>query len=672
MQYFKIQFTVKNNKPSEEKRTRMEDEKKFSEINLELENYCENLMDECAFACHIQRNEFTFGFISKKHEDVNSFIEKYAKEYGLEIDEIEIEEITFGRFRRMLSDAKRNNYNFDTDAILCRFNISDLDERRAREGGRLYEEIMEKTNKKSVGEAAVKLVTMYESFKPEIERIYAGSKIKKFIGHPVSYMIEASDGNIRFETSKLLSKALCDAGRLENKRFTEVEIDDDYRFPYGYLEALYRSCNGGVITLSIDFDIFEEGNLLTGELDTLETLCELARFYRYKVLTIVSIPNKNSGLKQKIIEMMNGCTFVEIQEKMADYNTSKLYLKKKAKDDGISSDRKLYSKLEAEHGYLVDELNSIYSDWFGNKLKNEIFSQYKDFKIVEYDIAKAKAKGSAYDELNDMIGLESAKKVINQAIDCNKAQKIFADKGLVSDEISRHMIFTGNPGTAKTTVARLFAQIMRDNEILECGYFVEVGRGDLVGKYVGWTAPTIKKKFKEANGGILFIDEAYSLVDDRDGSYGDEAINTIVQEMENRRNDVIVIFAGYPDKMEQFMRKNPGLRSRIAYHVHFDDYTPDELCEIASLIAKKKGVKLDDHAMKKIHLIMEDAVKTEDFGNGRYVRNIIEKAKMAHSSRLIKMDIDSVTKDDIVTITAEDIEIPKQTKKTAKLIGFAG
>ena len=119
---------------------------------------------------------------------------------------------------------------------------------------------------------------------------------------------------------------------------------------------------------------------------------------------------------------------------------------------------------------------------------------------------------------------------------------------------------------------------MKENRLLSKGNLIEVGRGDLIGKYVGWTAPMIQKKFKQAEGGVLFIDEAYSLVDDRDGSYGDEAINTIVQEMENHRDNVVVIFAGYPDKMESFLQKNPGLRSRIAFHVPFDDYSTEELC----------------------------------------------------------------------------------------------
>ena len=270
-----------------------------------------------------------------------------------------------------------------------------------------------------------------------------------------------------------------------------------------------------------------------------------------------------------------------------------------------------------------------------------------------------------------MIGLDEAKKMINQALNYYKAQKLFADKGMKNDHPAMHMIFTGNPGTAKTTVARLFARIMKENNLLSKGNLIEVGRGDLVGKYVGWTAPTIQKKFKEAQGSVLFIDEAYSLVDDRDGSFGDEAINTIVQEMENHRNDVVVIFAGYPDKMESFLQKNPGLRSRISYHVPFSDYDTESLCEIAKLIAKQKGLKFTKEAFEKLYGLFDAARTGSDFGNGRFVRNVIEKAKMAQATRLLTMDFDSVGSEDITTITSEDIELPKaSTKPKTKQIGF--
>ena len=234
-----------------------------------------------------------------------------------------------------------------------------------------------------------------------------------------------------------------------------------------------------------------------------------------------------------------------------------------------------------------------------------------------------------------------------------------------------HMIFSGNPGTAKTTVARLFARIMRENGLLSKGQLVEVGRGDLIAKYVGWTAQNVQSKFKAAKGGVLFIDEAYSLVDDRSGSFGDEAINTIVQEMENHREDVVVIFAGYPDKMEGFLQKNPGLRSRIAFHVPFADYSTDELCEIAKLIGRGKGMSITEDAINKLKVLFDDARTRNDFGNGRYVRNVFEQAKMNQATRLVELDFDEITDAELSTITAEDIVAPPSSKRVEKQkIGF--
>ena len=164
-----------------------------------------------------------------------------------------------------------------------------------------------------------------------------------------------------------------------------------------------------------------------------------------------------------------------------------------------------------------------------------------------------------------MIGLESAKKVIEQAVATFKMQKRLSKKGVDIGKNTMHMVFTGNPGTAKTTTARLIAEILKDEGVLSSGVFVEAGRADLIGQYVGHTAPKVKKKFEDAMGGVLFIDEAYSLNDgEHRGSFGDEAINTIVQEMDNRREDIIVIFAGYPDEMKSFIERNPGMSSRIA------------------------------------------------------------------------------------------------------------
>ena len=198
---------------------------------------------------------------------------------------------------------------------------------------------------------------------------------------------------------------------------------------------------------------------------------------------------------------------------------------------------------------------------------------------------------------------------------------------------------------------------------------MEVGRSDLVAKYVGWTAKTVQEKFKAAMGGVLFIDEAYALADDRGGSFGDEAINTIVQEMENRREDLVVIFAGYPEEMERFLDKNPGLRSRIAFHVPFADYSAEELCDIAMLIGRQKGVSFSADAVEKLYTVFEVARLQPDFGNGRYARNAVEQAKMNMASRLLTMDLAAVTKE---TLTIQDKAQSSKKRKPKKKVFLPG
>lgn len=283
-------------------------------------------------------------------------------------------------------------------------------------------------------------------------------------------------------------------------------------------------------------------------------------------------------------------------------------------------------------------------------------------------------KSSApYDELQEMVGLTEIKKIVDQIIETGKIRKLRTSMGLHTSKASLHMIFTGNPGSAKTTVARLITQILRKEDILDSGNFVECGRADLIGKYVGWTAKQVRAKFMEASGGVLFIDEAYSLIDDSH-SFADEAINTIVQEIENHREDVIVIFAGYPKKMKDFLNKNEGLRSRIAFHLDFPDYTPDELSEILQLMAKKRGFQLSRQAVDKCHEIFESACSQEDFGNGRFVRTLIEQAEMAQSHRLVTEHKDGqISKKSLQILRADDfdVNITKQIKPARMPIGFA-
>ena len=307
-----------------------------------------------------------------------------------------------------------------------------------------------------------------------------------------------------------------------------------------------------------------------------------------------------------------------------------------------------------------------------NIRKEELFLITRDdISMLEEGVKSERAAGTAQKELEEMIGLSSVKAVIKRAIASFKLKKICMEKGIPKEKASLHMVFTGNPGTAKTTVARLFAEIMKDEKVLPTGTFVEAGRADLVGDHVGATAPLVKKKFKEAQGGVLFIDEAYSLCDSYENGFGDEAINTLVQEMENHRDDVIVIFAGYPVQMQHFLDRNPGLLSRIAFHVKFEDYSVDELCGITKLMISRKKMMITDAAMEKLRKSYESVRESSDYGNGRFVRKMIEKAEMNLAERVLQLEESEITTQLVTTIDECDIPEP-DTKKLLKKkqIGF--
>ena len=242
-------------------------------------------------------------------------------------------------------------------------------------------------------------------------------------------------------------------------------------------------------------------------------------------------------------------------------------------------------------------------------------------------------KRNYMDELQALVGIKSAKDQVKKILAFAKMRKAMEEKGEQLEPITLNMEFVGNPGTAKTTVARIVAGVLKEIGIITSGEFIEVGRADLVAQYVGQTAPMVKSVFNRAKGGVLFIDEAYSLLDKGNGRFGDEALNMIVQEMENNRKDTIVIFAGYPDEMDEFFLRNPGLRSRVPFRVRFDDYTTDELSDICELEAGKRGFLIDKNAKEIIKEICESSKQNIENGNGRFCRNLVEKAVLNFALR---------------------------------------
>lgn len=234
----------------------------------------------------------------------------------------------------------------------------------------------------------------------------------------------------------------------------------------------------------------------------------------------------------------------------------------------------------------------------------------------------------AYAQLMSMVGCADAKAQLTAMIADYRMRKIAEARGRSTGRAYYHAVFTGNPGCAKTTCARLYARALAREGITKNDRFAELSRSSIVGKYVGATAPRVQEIFRQNEGGVILIDEAYALCDgDRNSNnnYGEEAINEIILCLENNPQTV-VIFAGYPERMEEFLGSNPGLRSRVPYHVTFEDYTVEELVDISRIIAKEQGYAIADAALEKLTAIYRRAQMQEDFGNGRYVRNVIEAA----------------------------------------------
>lgn len=264
-------------------------------------------------------------------------------------------------------------------------------------------------------------------------------------------------------------------------------------------------------------------------------------------------------------------------------------------------------------------------------------------------------ESSAINDLNELIGLTDTKKEITTLSNYIQMKKKRDAMGLKSSNVSYHCVFTGNPGTGKTTVARLLAGIYKDLGVLKKGHLIETDRSGLVAEYVGQTAIKTNKIIDEALDGVLFIDEAYSLVQGGKEDYGKEAISTLLKRMENDRDRLVVILAGYTNEIEEFINSNPGLRSRFNRYIHFADYTAEELYVIFCLMMKKNEYIMSEETGEYLKSYLNQVVenKPKDFGNARFVRNLFEKTIENQANRLAAES--DITKDKLRGITIEDL-----------------
>ena len=318
--------------------------------------------------------------------------------------------------------------------------------------------------------------------------------------------------------------------------------------------------------------------------------------------------------------------------------------------------------------YLIKtKINNIVVQCQINNIKE--ITDDNSSKFFEKDLNKKNTKNIKINQnFNSLIGIENIKEEVNKVVNY---VKICQKRKLPLPTL--HMCFTGNPGTGKTTIARIIGNIFKEEHILSTGNFVEVHGRDLIARYVGWTAKEVQSCVRRAKGGILFIDEAYSLNSDRRGSFEDEAIATLIKEMEDKRDDLCVILAGYQNEMNDLIKLNPGFESRIQFYINFPNYNPKELYEIFKNLAKKEKYKISNQVKNILYDVFEKDSSSETFANGRYVRNLYEKVKIEQANRVALNEDENynlIKKCDIENVIRE-METIKPIEIKKNKIGFA-
>ena len=604
----------------------------------------------------------------------NFLIKKLETPYGVkEVEVSDLREITVDTFRKLLNRGDRINF-------VDEYRISD-DLRINFDGNRDFdvaEEIcpLKRINHQQALQQAHKIMAD-QTLIDEFTRIYSkDNNRKKFYGHPVHYKILAGSYFAAMKIVELLSAALYTNKRLVSHRITRIHNITERCYAESDFENLFKRAAGSTVVIELQGAQDNDTNYATSYEEVVDFISEVVKKYQRNTLCIFVEMVDQPGFAPKLISsIQDDINLIELQEGAGNREQALDYLKfiKDSSDMSYYSDDDLERALGDKMSFRASDIHQISDKLYSDGLKNKIYPAYK--KVDYFTLSEEEAnKDDAYHVLQKMIGLTEQKKTLKQIMASFKIQKRRAELGLTRCKPSRHMCFTGNPGSAKTTVARLFADILSKEGILTTGRFIECGRADLVGKYVGWTANIVQKKFRQAKGGVLFIDEAYSLVEHWAGSYGDEAISTIVQEMENHRDDVIVIFAGYNDKMKSFLDRNEGLLSRIAFHLNFPDYNTNELIDILKLMAENKGYVLKDDVLDECKSIFNKAIKQDNFGNGRFVRNLLEQAEMKQAQRIYDNSVGKeIDKETLMSLSVEDFkdglsEIYKRSRN--KIIGF--
>ena len=588
-------------------------------------------------------------FQDYNHLDAKSFSQQYLqgmKYDGKIINSLEMTyEEYWNRIKRLLPDRMKPKNDY----------LSFFDDRTTWDDLVPYTRNCPVTEKIITAKAIMKHDRYMSTMTEEINRIKQ-NKNKSFIGHPVHYLIQSNHLKSATEVSYDLVRNMFKYKRIASLRVNQFMLDStNLEDVLENLEKAVKISEGATLLFDLRQSAFENA-VLRDINNFIDQFSELFKRSCHKTLYFFIYEEKVDPIISRFLENINSNNFIFIEPRLMNQTMAQNYLRRCAIEH--NSNPKDFENLlcDSQSLYNESDLAEIFSRKYDNLIKNEYFPEYQDIKSTQFENV-ATAEGKAYVELRNLIGLEKIKELIDRFVSYQKTIPELNRMGFNLSTQNRHMIFTGNPGTAKTTVARLLGRIMKDNGLLSVGDFIEVGRSDIVGEYVGWTAVKVKRLFKRAKGSILFIDEAYSLVDESRNSFGAEALATIVQEMENSRSDIVVIFAGYPKEMNDFVSQNPGLKSRVSFFLDFDDYSIDDLEKIAISMFSEKGFHPNREFMDRFRDLCFESKSTINFGNGRFVRNFVEEVVLSHVDYISKHDLNRVSKEEVDSISLRDFPI---------------
>ncbi|ANF14289.1 AAA family ATPase [Clostridium butyricum] len=544
-------------------------------------------------------------------------------------------------------------------------------------------------NSNTLEEALEKLnsLTGLKNVKKEIERIvrlikYAKNrnevlKINKEINLSYHFAFMGNPGTGKTTVARLIGDIFYYLGILEKGHVVEVDRSDIVGKFIGETAKLTKKAidkaMGGILFIDEAYSLAKGGeNSNDYGKEAIETLLKSMEDNRGKFTVIFAgykkemrnLINMNPGLQSRINLMINFDDYtdeelIHIAKNIAKEEYYKLSedgekafierIQKEKVDENFANARVVRNLMDeavrekafrtGDETVCEEELTTLTSEDFGVDLKFTARDSIKEYET----------------QLESLVGLDNVKSLIKDILNTVELIHRKKEMGINCEDVSLNMIFSGNPGTGKTTVARIVGKILKAMGILKKGHMVEVTRSDLVGQYVGQTGPKTLEKIKEAYGGILFIDEAYTLNSGSENDFGSEAIGTLIKEMEDNR-DKLIVMAGYTKEMKELLNINPGLESRIKFNIQFNDYSGDELFKIFKSLCKREKYKISHNAYKKLKEDFEELSenKGRNFGNGRLVRKYFENVKMKQATRIINENINE--KEEMLKIIKEDID----------------